>query len=453
MKNILWILWLLPMAAVPASAQTFDLISAQLYEPLIGSYNFTNARIVSMGGAATAIVNDGSALWYNPALLAQLEYTEISGDLDFNRFEGETLPLSLDPLAPPPTVTPTTETMTRTRLSAAYIAIPLQGYSRNWTVGLGMTVTNSLDRALKGDMDYASGTYRGEFFTPPDTFVALDVDRLYFTDDQRGVIRAWQLGIGGEVSPSVLVGATGAYYYGTMDLTTRTTYTGTGFTDTSFTTPTGPVRLDYTTSTTERMRGWGAHLGFLVHTGKTLGLGVVVRSPVTYTIDLDQIYTEQRDQGQADQYDYVSTRKLRLPLSVTGGLALILGHFKVAGDVSYTDWSQSEYRNSPWISQYNDLLRHAYQEQLAYGGGAEFKVPLTTMKLRAGVRRATLPYNDSLTVSDNMTYSAGVGFLFDGSMALDLAGSWSEWSGGNPLFGFDEKYTRYQIVLTTAYRF
>jgi len=453
MKRILWALLLAPALTASASAQTFDLTSDQLYEPLIGSYNFTNARIISMGGAATAIVNDGSALWYNPALLAQLEYTELSGDLAYSRIKGETLPLSLDPLAPPPTVTPSSETMTRARLNSVYMAIPLHGYSHNWTVGLGMTVTGNLDRAIKGDMTYAPGTYLGEFYSPPDTFVALEVDRLYYTDDQRGAIRAWQFGVGGELSPSVLVGATGAYYYGTMEFTTRSTYTGTGYQDTTFTTPTTDVRLDYMTSSTEQMHGWGAHAGFLVNTGPTFGFGAVIRSPVTYTIDLDQVYTEERDQGLTGEYYYASTRKLRLPLSVTGGAALLLGNFKVAADLAYTDWSQSEYKDSPWISQYNDLLRQAYQEQLAFGGGAELKVPQTTMKVRAGIRHAQLPYNDSLTVDSRMTYSVGVGFVFDGSMALDLAGSWSEWAGGNPLFGFDEKYTRYQIVLTTAYRF
>jgi hypothetical protein len=267
------------------------------------------------------------------------------------------------------------------------------------------------------------------------------------------VVRAWQFGVGGEVSPFVLVGATGTYYYGTMEFTTRSTYTGTGFTDTSFVTPTGPVRLDYVTASTERMHGWGAHGGILVHNGRSFGVGAVFRSPVTYTIDLDQLYTEQRDQGASGEYTYASTRRLRLPLSVTGGAALLLGSFKFAADVSYTDWSQSEYRDSPWISQYNDLLRQAYQEQVAFGGGAEFKIPLSTMRVRAGIRHAQLPYNDSLAVDGRTTYSAGVGLVIDGSTSLDLAGSWSDWQGGNPLFGFDEKYSRYQVVVTTAYRF
>ncbi len=126
---------------VPAAvrAQTFDLIAVALYEPLLGSPALHGARAVALGGAYSALVRDASALWHNPANLGRLNLTEFQAEVTHEKVRGKSFGLTGTPLAPPPTVDPTSTSLSRTRLSGAYVAVPLQGPSSHWTLGLVQT--------------------------------------------------------------------------------------------------------------------------------------------------------------------------------------------------------------------------------------------------------------------------------------------------------------------------
>jgi long-subunit fatty acid transport protein len=442
----------LAFGSIPGHAQTFDLINARLYEPSVGSPTLHSARAIALGGAYSALVKDASALWYNPANLGRLPSTELQAELMHSTIEGQSLSLTGSALAPPPTVDPATESLSSTRLSSAYLAIPLQGASTGWVLGFGMAITHDMDRALAGNLTFAPGDFIDTLNADPNAFVAEQIEDFWFTDDQRGVLRGWQFGFGGSVSRSVMIGATGVYYDGYLDFTNRTSFTGTRFEDTSSAVPGFPVRWDITTTTSEKMHGWGAHGGVYIKPSPNFGLSAVVRSPVTLNIDNDQLIIEQRDQGTIyETFPEPSTRKLKMPLTASAGAAIRLGPIRLAGDFTFTDWSQTEYKDSPVVSQYNDLLRTVYREEYAIAAGAEFE-PTRSFALRAGVRQANLPYNDSLSVDNHLTYSAGLGFLIDDSMQLDLAVSRDEYRGRNPIFGFDEAYTETRIIVTTAYR-
>jgi len=237
-----------------------------------------------------------------------------------------------------------------------------------------------------------------------------------------------------------------------MDFTSTTSLLadrteGAGTPDTTF-----PIRWDLTTTSREQISGWGAHGGMLYRPRNNIAIGAVIRSPVRFTIDLNQLYNEQRDGADSYSSTGASTRTLQLPLSVTVGGAYLRGNFLFAGDLSYTDWSQTEYKDSPILTQYNSRLAAAYREQISIGGGVEWVIPASSTSLRAGLRWAQLPYYEKVVVNDKLTYSAGVGFLVDQVMAVDIGVSHSTARGGNPVFGFDEKYAATQIALTLGYR-
>jgi len=453
MKRILVGLIIGLLSVSTAEAQVFDLMNDTLFEPLIGSQTLHNGRAVSLGGAVTASVQDGSALWYNPAALARIPRLEISGDLIHNRIKGESEPLSLTPLAIEPTVTPTELDARHTRLGSAYLVLPVPTYRGALTVAGGVTVTNNLDRVMSGRLDFAPGTFVDTLGYPPDTLITEQIEDYRFGDRQQGVVRAWQVGFGIDVSPRLSLGLSGVYYDGKLDLTSNTTFLGTrtegpGTPATSF-----PVRWDFSTTSHEQISGWGANLGLLYRPRNTFSVGAVIRSPVEFTIDLDQLYTEQRDLGTVNEFPQsLTTRKLQLPFAFTAGLAWLYNDFLFAADVSYTDWSQTEYTDTPVLTRYNDQFGVAYREQVSLGGGIEWVIPSSATTLRGGVRWAQLPYAERLVVDNILTLSGGVGFLIDQVMAIDLAVAHQTARGGNPVFGFDEKYSRTRVILTTAYR-
>jgi hypothetical protein len=447
--------------AATVSAQTFDLIDTLLYEPVVGSTFIHNARAMGMGGAVTASAQDGSALWYNPAALARIPRIELSGDFVHNRVTGTSERLSLTPLAPPPVVDPAEEKLRRTRLGSAYITIPVPTYRGALTFAGGVTVSHSLDRALAGNLLYSTGSFvdtvsaenLNDTIASNDTLITEDISRFGLSDQQRGAIRAWQFGFGVDISPRVSIGLAGVYYDGDLEFTNRTGFNAIRNERYDSVDDTFPVRWDFVTSTTENITGWGAHGGVLFRPRNNVSFGAVVRTPVKFTIDSDQFKTEQFDSGAVYEYPIsFTTRRVQTPFAFTMGGAVAVQNFLFVGDVAYTDWSQTEYKDTPVLTQYNDQLSRAYREQLAVGGGVEWVIPNASATLRAGVRWAQQPYNDSLVVDDRLTLSGGVGFLFDQVMTLDLALAHETFRGGNPLFGFDEDYSYTRVILTTAYR-
>lgn len=447
---------ILAVAVSPAYGQTYDLVQDQLYEPLIGSNTLTNARAAAMGGAVTASVQDGSALWYNPAALARIPRLEISGDLIHNRIKGASEALSLSPLAPPPTVTSAEASARHTRVGSAYLVLPVPTYRGALTVAGGVTVTHNLDRVLNGQLVFAPGTF---IQTIPNTSgyeITEEISDYNLFDDAAGVLRAWQAGLGFDISPRVSIGASGVYYDGTLDFTSGSEFDAVRIErDSTGTIPpdTSNVHWNLTSTAADKMSGWGAHVGMLFRPRNDLAFGAVIRSPVRLTIDEDVLQTEQRDFGSVYEYTLTpTTRKLQLPFSFTLGGAYLHNNFLFAGDITYTDWSQTEYKDTPVLTQYNTALAAAYREQLALSGGVEWVIPNAATTLRAGIRYADLPYNDSLVVDNQITLSGGVGFLVDQVMAIDISASYATARGGNPVWGFDEKYTTTRIIATLGYR-
>lgn len=437
-----------------ALAQTFDLINGPqgpLYEPLLGSQVISNARALSLGGAYSVLVTDASALWYNPASLGRVEYGQLQAEFVYDKVTGKSDALTGLPDAPPPTVYPQESSLSNSRIGAVYLALPLES-TGHWTLGLGTAVTHRLDRALAADLTFAPGDWIDTLNSDPNAYVAEQIEHYMFSDDQRGAIWGWQFGVGGRISPNVMLGAAGTYYDGSLEFNNRTSFTGTRYEDTSSVTPGFPVRWDITTTTHENIHGWGAHGGLFIRLLNNIGLSGVIRSPVKYQIESDQLITEQRDQGGTVETVPPGTiRWLQTPLSASAGVAVRLRGLRVAGEATFTDWSQSEYKDSPWIGQFNDLLRTTYREELALALGAEFAPFKGPLAFRAGYRQAHLPYNEHYSVNDRQTLSAGVGMVFDGSVHLDFGGSLETLRGRNPLYGFDEEYENIRFLVTTSY--
>jgi long-subunit fatty acid transport protein len=243
-----------------------------------------------------------------------------------------------------------------------------------------------------------------------------------------------------------MVGIAGAYYEGTLEFTHASGFTGEdqGGSD---------VRWDFTTVGEERMEGWGGHVGILIRPGPKAQFGAVLRSPVVMTIESDSWASEQQDLGPVVDLPLVLTiRELRLPLSFAAGAAVRRDHWLFVADVGFTDWSQAEYTNALELSRRNLDLRRSYDAEYTVGGGVEWRIPASTTTLRAGARWSGLPYADSLVVDDRFTLAAGIGLEIDRAVHLDLAAAWDRHRGGNPIFGFDERYARVRGMVTVSYQ-
>ena len=64
--------------------------ASTVYEMATENSIFAGVRAAGMGGAQLAAADDGSALWYNPALLTRIRRLELSGSLNYQRFFNRT---------------------------------------------------------------------------------------------------------------------------------------------------------------------------------------------------------------------------------------------------------------------------------------------------------------------------------------------------------------------------
>jgi len=450
MKQVILGLILLSGWAGFAQAQTFDLINDRLYEPLIASEMSHNARSLGLGGVSVAIVHDGSALWYNPAALARVPRLEVLGGASHTDLNSTSLPLGVRPVAPPPSVSPRAKSMAQARGGSLYASFPIRTYRGALTIGLGVAVTNDLNRILAGRLDFAPGDFVDTLDDSPGNVIAEQIEEFVFHERQTGQVHAVQLGFGIAVSPRMSFGATGVYYNGTLQFNNYTRFSGTRFEEPN---PGIPVTWEFNTLTSEKMQGGGAHLGWLWFPRNNIGLGLTAKTPTILEVDIEQYFTEERDSSGAIEYfEPTTTRKITLPGSVTFGGSWRLGPLLLAGDIAVTDWSQTEYSKTDYALVTNNAMSQTYRLAGSAGAGVELTIPPIGAALRAGVRLDELPYDTQYVVQDRITWSGGLGLLLQRTWAIDLGVAHSTYRGGNPLYGFDEGYGKWTILLTAAFR-
>jgi long-subunit fatty acid transport protein len=375
----------------------------------------TGARAMGMGGAGVALVDDGTALFTNPAGLARVRRIELGGgikhqsyDLDTQyRFEdgyiGEVMPGS----------------SVATRFGTLTAVYPFPTYRGS------LVVAGGVDRVFSTDMEMV---YRGQ--TEDETFSELEMYSV------TGGVSAWTVGGAMDISPNASLGAAIHLWDGHDDVVnTYDCESCAGAADT----------LDFHEGIATDYSAVSATVGLQLRLGQNLGLGFSVESPVKFTLE----GTIGRYGSGAATYYYQD--KLRLPFSFVGGGVLRLGGFTFAGDMRYTDWRQVEYEGV-----LRDEGQFQYRSTTEVHLGVEYLPSFYPMRVRAGYYTEPLAYKALDLVEDRAYYTFGAGLLIDDVLALDAAvvlGDLKWWSQEIPdrEIHRDESFTR--VLVSSAYRF
>src|SRR5262245_27830976 len=73
------------------------LLPASAHAGALGRPNLIDARAVGVGGAFTAVADDPSAVWFNPAGLTQLQRTTLLGGFDMVAASFDSTPATCSP--------------------------------------------------------------------------------------------------------------------------------------------------------------------------------------------------------------------------------------------------------------------------------------------------------------------------------------------------------------------
>jgi len=388
-------------------------------------------RAAAMGRAYTAVADDYSAIYWNPAGLAQMDYGQVSGSLYHNTFENNSAYLGLE----------NNDDRSFTKLQHLGIVYPFPVVRGAFTIALGYQKINSLDFFSEfGGFLTQSNDFTLEYDNGDVVPFDQNIQQNYSIFKEGGIDQ-WSFAAAMDLSANFSAGLTLSFYGGNS--TYNFDYTQTDIDD-NYNVSTGLgydfYSYDYHQRIIADYSGFEAKLGGLFHLSDNLKLGTVITFPMSLTVDeewseddaieYDDFTVDAYDLGSGS-FDYI----IKVPFKFDFGLSYTNDKFTVSTSVDYRDWSQLKYEvpDGRDASEYDDLLlensiiRDDYQSVLGYSLGGEFKIGETGLMLRAGYRNSPSPKKSVGSEFDKKFYSAGLGYRVDPRTTLNFSYTQGNW--------------------------
>jgi len=389
------------------------------------------ARDMGMGGAATAVGGDYSALYYNPAGLGTIQRKEMYGTLS--------------------------------RLSASNEANFLGQYNTENTALMGM---NSVGFSFplptaRGSMVFSFGYNRVRQFDNTlfaTAFISTPRDSVDWNNSQttKGWMSNTALGGAVEVSPGIFLGGSLQFWGGKNDFTWlfQEMDPFNLFTFSQF---------DSTDHILTTFSGVNLSLGGLFKSNH-LSIGGTLSTPYVLKCSEDWNYRDVTtwDKDIGTPADVVSDQgkfeyKISIPMSFRAGAALTFGPVLVSGDVEIVNFNQMEYTTDPSIESLDKTMANlAIQRNLRntinYRFGGELSIPNSPAKLRAGYALIQTPFKNLSYEKDRKVLSFGAGYAFSERIVLDVGYAKTDWTGAPDNLIFWDTVKSSQILASVSFR-
>lgn len=367
------------LAAVPAFPSGFQV-------------NTQGARAMGMGLAFTAVANDPSAIFFNPAGLGWQKHFEVQiGSSFLTKVQGDFVGEN-----PYPGVSNReTEHKTTFVLPTLYVVAPLTS-----EINLGLGLFSQYGLGFRWDN---AETFSGRFVAQNAVIQSVDLNPV----------------LSFQATPAIAI-AVGADYRVSKVQLEKNQPAINPFTNSVVDVAHIKLNSDLTSN-----HGWGWNAGILVRPIPQLSFGAAYRSAITVDYSGSATF-QQRTTGNA-QFDAIVASqlpqgthpvntKIDFPSSVNLGAALTLpGDFTVSGEADWTEWKKFQSLNII----FPDLVGHDlprttnWKDSWAYRAGIEKK--FSNFALRAGYYRDKTPQpvenaGPILADSDRDGYSLGFGY-------------------------------------------
>ena len=461
--------------AVTARAQ-FPEDALRFATPGIG----VGARSLGMGNAFTGIANDYSAIYWNPAGLAQLEHGEFSFGLshlitgDESSFFGNVK----------------NYTNSSTSVNAFGLTVPVEtrrgslvfalGYNRqsNFTTGMefsGFNPVSSIVQAWAPDNaltpsslsgNLAWELYLADIDTNTSRWISPFLDSLsqLGTVLEGGGLDNWSVAGAVDVGRNLSVGATLSYVAGSYKY--DRTYTERDDLGIYSNLPFDLAEFTVSDNLVSDLSGFGARLGLMYREPNRFRFGVAVRVPTTYSVKEDfgttgRTYFDNNDVMPADgpytstghtEYDVVT------PWVFSAGASVIVDMLMLSGDVEFTDWKQLSFENTTGdLLALNQEIKTLFRATMNAHVGAEVDLRNAGVRLRGGFMYHPSPFQGDPATFDQKFATGGLGFMLGQTTMLDVAYARGWWDTYRVNYDAtsrtDEHVTTDNIVLTLTYRF
>jgi long-subunit fatty acid transport protein len=471
-----WILTFVALSVVAAQSYAqFPEDALRFAMPGVG----VGARSLGMGNAYTGVASDFSAIYWNPAGLAQIEHGEFSlGFSQLNYKDNGTFFGAGQSL-----------TNNATNLNALGLVYPVPvhkgslvlafGYARqsNFTTGLsfeGFNPNSSIIQTWAPDgQPYPSQITIAEELqlAIADTNTGLFDSRIRDRVTQigrvleGGGINNWSVGGGVDIARDLSAGLTLTYLSGSYKYEREYTEQDNDASHTVF-----PFDFDQLTIdefVESDISGVNAKLGLLYQVPDRFRFGIGVKTPTSYHVkeDFGTTASSYFDDGAvfptdgpfesfaSGEYDVIT------PWVFSGGASVIIRDLVLSGDVEYTDWTQLEFDDAnPDVIALNKDIKEIFRATADWRVGLEYDIRKYGVRVRGGFMYNTSPYEqDQSSEFDRKYVTGGLGILLSGSTMLDVAYARGWWTTDRVNYDgtsrVDEKITTNNFLATFSYRF
>ena len=403
---------------------------AQVEEMAIGNTFGVGARTMGMGGASLGLADDFTALYWNPAGMAQIQKFEFFSSFSHNRATTNTSFTGDET---------TGTSRSQMRPNSIGFVYPLETKQGGLAVGFGYNRPQNFDyqTAIQG-IDAGSGT----------DFSGFAVDE---TDVNRGGIRIWSFGASVYVTKRVLIGGSLDFWNGNSLNELDTEATDILNVDNQWS------RFRYSDEVDREYSGVGGRIGLLAHLTDAINLGVTLVAPVE--LGVDEVWYQSTvdvfDDGEklSDSVNGKQTYHIERPFEIGAGVAvkLLNKQLILAGDVQLTDWTQTRYDPKPADDISKDNFEKYYAVTLQARLGVEYRIPGIDTHVRVGYFRDTIPFTDAEVENARDFLTMGVGKIFEDSLKFDVGYMLGTWQRSrNELT--TERLT-HRVFVSAAYRF
>jgi long-subunit fatty acid transport protein len=441
------------------------------------------SRALGMGNAYTGVANDFSAIYWNPAGLAQAQLDEFTfgvsylNNVDTSQFFG----------------TQGTYSTGAFNLNALGFVHKLPTQRGSFVVALGFQRQNSFASGLSfngfnpnssiiqtsarngaaypSDLsdNIAYQLYLADLDTVNGRFISPITNRVTqgATVVEGGGLNNWSIAGAMDIAPDLSLGITLTYVAGSYRYDRNYEETDPAGIHNQF--PFDFQRLTIDEYVESDITGVNATFGLLYRIPDRFRLGFSVKAPTAFSVKENfgvsaRSYFDNGDVRPVDapfETKSSGTYDINSPWVYSGGISLIVNNLMLAADAEYTDWRELEFVHAnPDVMAQNDEIRKQFRDTWNLRGGIEYDLFGLGVRLRGGFIYNPSPYQGDPSSFDRKTITGGLGIMLAGSTMLDLtyARGWYETFRYNYIQGdissrTDEAITTNTFLMTFSYRF
>ena len=441
------------------------------------------SRALGMGNAYTGVANDFSAIYWNPAGLAQAQMDEFTFgvsylyNIDTSRFFGaqesySTGAFNINTFGIVHKIP--------TRRGSFVVAL---GYHRQNSFASGLSFNGFNPNSSIIQTSARNGAYYPDDLTDNIAYqlYLADIDTLNgrfispitnrvtqgATVVEGGGLNNWSIAGAMDVARDLSLGVTLTYVAGSYRYDRNYEETDPAGIHNQY--PFNFQRLTIDEYIESDISGVNATFGMLFRIPGRFRLGVAIKAPTAFSVKENfgtsaRSYFDDGDimpAGSPFETKSTGTYDISSPWVFSGGMSLIINNLVLAADVEYTDWRELEFvRANPEVMAQNEEIRKLFRETANLRGGVEYDLFGLGIRFRGGFIYNPSPYQGDPESYDRKTITGGLGIMLGGSAMLDLAYArgWYETFRYNYIQGdivsrTDEKITTNTFLATFSYRF